>query len=298
MRFSGLALLGAALPFTLGSPSQPPIANTTKLPTHFGALIFPHFQALDLYGPLDLFNSIAMLYANQTTMHLSILAKTMDPVSTGMMPGGFGESTVPTITFKDYLARSKARGDQNGSSTDAEDCDDGNGGHAVAKRAMRFGARQMGHGNMPSMSKDPGDIEVLLVPGGGGTRKDMTEEIAFVKEIYPKLQYIISVCTGASILARAGIADGRRMTTNKRSWSWVASTGPNVTWVPTARWVQDGNIWSTSGIASGIDGSYAWVSHVYGDPVSDYMSKSLEYERQTDEHHDPFGKIWDVPGAT
>ena len=66
--------------------------------------------------------------------------------------------------------------------------------------------------------------------------------------------------------------------------------------VPLSR-VDDGNIWTSSGISAGTDLMYAWVSHVYSDPVADYMSKSLEYDRQTDEHHDPYGKIWDVPGA-
>jgi transcriptional regulator GlxA family with amidase domain len=255
MRSSGLALLAAALPFTLGVPSQPPISNTTKLPTHFGALIFPGFQALDLYGPIDLLNSVALLYGNQTTMKLTVLAETMEPVTNANTPGGFGESTMPTMTYADYLAK----------------------------------------GNT---SSGLSDIEVLIVPGGGGARKDRTvAEIAFIKELYPKLQYILSVCTGAALLAKAGVLDGKTATTNKRSFAWVKSTGPNTTWVPTARWVVDGNIWTSSGISAGQDLGYAWVSHVYGDEVSSYMSKSLEYERQTDSTYDPFGAIWDVPGA-
>jgi transcriptional regulator GlxA family with amidase domain len=304
MRFSKVALLGAILPCTLGSPSQPHITNTTKLPTHFGAIIFNHFQAIDLIGPLDIFNSMAMLYANETKMRLTLLAKTLNPVSTGMGPGTFGESFLPTMTFEDYLSRKNAKGDDQVSSSSSQlpqYYDDGAGGHAVAKRALRFEGRQS-HGTddmnmpgMPTMSDDPGDIEVLIVPGGGGTRANMTAEIAFVRDIYPKLQYIISVCTGATILARAGVLDNRRATTNKRSWPWAVTTGPNTTWVPTARWVEDGNIWSSSGISAGIDVAYAWVSAVYGDPVSEYMSKSLEYDRHTDSHHDPYGKIWDVP---
>ena len=161
-----------------------------------------------------------------------------------------------------------------------------------------------------------GDIEVLIIPGGGGTRENLTEEIAFLKEVYPKvsslsqhsprvhnadarqLKYIISVCTGATILARAGILDGRKATTNKRSWPWATSTGPNVTWIPTARWVEDGNIFSSSGISAGIDVTYAWVGRVYGDEVAQYLSLSAEYDRETDSHHDPYGKVWDVPGAT
>ena len=307
MRYASFALLCALLSgvalgaCTCSIPSQPPIRNITKLPTHYAALVYPHYQAIDLFGPLDLFNSLSMIYANETKMHLSILAKSMEPVSTAMMPTGFGETIMPTMTFKDYLSGKNATGGHNDPS--AEDCDDGHGGHAVAKRSMRFGARQMDHGNgkgtmSPSTSSDPGDIDVLIVPGGGGSRRNLIEEIAFVKAIYPKLQYIISICTGASILAQAGVLDNKKATTNKRSWAWVLSTGGNsTTWVPTARWVHDGNVWTTSGIHAGIDGAFAFVSHVYSDPVADYMAKSLEFERQTNEHHDPFGKVWGVPGA-
>lgn len=70
-----------------------------------------------------------------------------------------------------------------------------------------------------------------------------------------------------------------------------------MTWVPTARWVEDGNIFTSSGISAGIDATYAWVSRVYGDEVAEYISLSSEYPRETDSHHDPYGKIWDVPGA-
>jgi transcriptional regulator GlxA family with amidase domain len=61
--------------------------------------------------------------------------------------------------------------------------------------------------------------------------------------------------------------------------------------VPTARWVEDGNIFSSSGISAGIDAAYAFVSRVYGDDVAEYMSLSMEYDRETDPHHDPYGKI-------
>ena len=67
--------------------------------------------------------------------------------------------------------------------------------------------------------------------------------------------------------------------------------------MPSARWVEDGNIFTSSGISAGIDVTYAWVGKVYGEEVADYLAKSLEYERWTDPHKDPFAQIWDVPGA-
>ena len=242
-------------------------------------------------------------------MSLSVLSATYDPVSTAMQGmhgfGGFGESIVPTITFKDYLANEAkpGSGKPDHGSDDAEDeepCEDGEGGHAVAKRTMRKWKRQYhvpGNDTPNPMPSTKFDIEVLIVPGGGGTRQPMTEEIAFVKHMYPKLKYIISVCTGSTVLSRSGILDGRNATTNKRSWAWAVTQGPKVNWIPTARWTEDGNIFTSSGISAGIDVAYAFISRVYGEDVAHYLSLSAEYDRETDMHHDPYAAIWDVPGA-
>jgi putative intracellular protease/amidase len=293
MRASTLLPLLAALPCAITVPSQPDWTNTTTLPVHYGLVVFDHFQALDVFGPMDILNSLFMLYSNNSTPHLSILSKTLEPVTTAMIKGGFGQEIVPTTTFKEYLAGRRC--EDEGEKEEYQDHD------GVAKK-------KRDSGQIP-------DIDVLIIPGGGGTRRNVTEEIAFVKALYPsvspppflpfthltntlQLKYIVSVCTGATILSRSGILDGRKATTNKRSWTWATSTGPNVTWVPTARWVEDGNIISSSGISAGIDAAYAFVSKVYGEEVAHYMSLSLEYNRVTDPHDDPYGLIWDVSGAT
>jgi transcriptional regulator GlxA family with amidase domain len=144
----------------------------------------------------------------------------------------------------------------------------------------------------------PTNLDVLLVPGGAGTRApDLNSTIAYVKDVYPNLKYIISVCTGATILARAGILDGRRATTNKHAWAWATSTGPDVNWVPTARWVVDGNVWTTSGVAAGLDGVFAFVSYAWGEDIAGPLADSIEYERHTNSSWDPFAKIFNVPGA-
>jgi putative intracellular protease/amidase len=108
----------------------------------------------------------------------------------------------------------------------------------------------------------PKDLDVLIVPGGVGAYYEppaMLDAIEFIRETYPRLQYIISVCVGSTLLARAGILDGKRATTNKSVWSWAVSQGPKVDWVPVARWVTDGNIWTTSGVTAGMDGTLAFV---------------------------------------
>lgn len=69
----------------------------------------------------------------------------------------------------------------------------------------------------------PDDIEVLIIPGGFGSRKEENIEgvVQFVRERYPSLKWLLTVCTGSAIVAKSGILDGRRATSNKKAFAWV-----------------------------------------------------------------------------
>ena len=73
----------------------------------------------------------------------------------------------------------------------------------------------------------------------------------FIASRFSELDYVLSVCTGAVSLAKSGVLNGKRATTNKSAWSFGTSSGTNITWVPTARWVEDGKVWTSSGVAAG-----------------------------------------------
>src|SRR5574338_457732 len=96
---------------------------------------------------------------------------------------------------------------------------------------------------------------VLFVPGGMGTRREVDNPVllGWLERRAAGATHVTSVCTGAALLARAGLLDGHRATSNKRSWDWVVSQGPRVDWVRRARWVQDGRLWTSSGVSAGID---------------------------------------------
>lgn len=144
----------------------------------------------------------------------------------------------------------------------------------------------------------PDDLDVLIIPGGLGTRSPLINAtIAYVTETYPKLDYLLTVCTGSALAARAGLLDGRRATTNKAQWNSSITFGPDTEWVPRARWVVDGNIWTASGISAGIDLTLAFIEEMYGEANATYVSNLMEYERHTDPDWDPFSDVFDVPGA-
>ncbi|KAI8634069.1 DJ-1/PfpI family protein [Xylariaceae sp. FL1651] len=140
----------------------------------------------------------------------------------------------------------------------------------------------------------PDDIEVLIVPGGPGVRApDVSPMTDFIRERYPKLRYLLTVCTGAGLAAKAGVLDGRRATTNKQAWAQITSYGPNTTWVSPARWVVDGNIWTSSGVTAGLDLVFAWIEHVFGREWVDVVTGREEYVPNP-QNFDPFSARFNI----
>ncbi|KAI4917096.1 hypothetical protein J4E90_003602 [Alternaria incomplexa] len=147
----------------------------------------------------------------------------------------------------------------------------------------------------------PDDLEVLLLPGGLGSRgpgsdKWMKPQVEYLKRLdlsgKGNIKWVLTVCTGSEILARTGLLDGRRATTNKRAFGDVKAKHPNVEWVAKARWVVDGNIWTSSGISAGIDVTFAWIAEVFGEEAAQYVADRSEYERNVDAGNDRYAERW------
>ena len=139
----------------------------------------------------------------------------------------------------------------------------------------------------------PADLDVLLVPGGAGVVEETAKPtVAFVKEAYPTLKYLVTICNGASIAAMAGVLDGKRATTSKAVWKSATALGPNVKWVKTARYVVDGNCWSSGGVSAGLDVTLAWVAKVYGEEQARFIANGMEYEWRDDPSWDPFSYMF------
>lgn len=140
---------------------------------------------------------------------------------------------------------------------------------------------------------DCGQLDVLLVPGGIGTRREIDNAalIGFIRHQYPGLEILASICTGAGLLARTGLLDGRRATSNKMVFDWAKSTGPAVRWVPEARWVEDGNIFTASGVAAGMDMALAVIARLLGDETATAVAQGTEYDWHRDSSWDPFAAV-------
>ncbi|KAI9159014.1 DJ-1 family [Paramyrothecium foliicola] len=143
--------------------------------------------------------------------------------------------------------------------------------------------------------KDNLDLDVLLIPGGAAARDPSLLYIDdWVAEMYPKVKYLVTICTGAIFPARAGVFDNRRVTTNKKAWETVTKHGNNVTWVAPARYVVDGNIWSSSGVTAGIDLMLHWVKTWYGEELHDLIAHASEIEPRAHDD-DPFTDMFNIP---
>ena len=142
-------------------------------------------------------------------------------------------------------------------------------------------------------TSDRNEYDILIVPGGRGTRREVenTALLDWLNTAASKAELVTSVCTGSALLAKAGLLDGRRATTNKAAFEWVCSQGPEVDWQPEARWVEDGRFFTSSGVSAGIDMSLAVISQLFGAEKAEQSAVSAEYEWHRDPGWDPFAKI-------
>lgn len=120
--------------------------------------------------------------------------------------------------------------------------------------------------------------DVLLVPGGGvGNAVENAKLIKWVQENAKSSTHVMSVCTGAFILARAGLLDGLTATTVRGGIDRLASAGKNIKTVYDRRYVDNGKIITTAGLSSGIDGALHLVSKMMGLGRAQQVALGIEY---------------------
>jgi transcriptional regulator GlxA family with amidase domain len=121
--------------------------------------------------------------------------------------------------------------------------------------------------------------DILLVPGGQGTRKEMHNEhlIEWIKDRSGSAELVLSVCTGALLLAKAGLLDDREATTHHGAIELLRQVAPRTTVHTGRRFVDNGKIICSAGIAAGIDMSLHVVSRLLGEHIAARTAEQMEY---------------------
>jgi transcriptional regulator GlxA family with amidase domain len=207
-----------------------------------GVLIFPGFELLDVYGPMDMWSNVNLVPAKLWGRADRIVAVRLITIAAkrGEVPAHGGMKTVADFGYDDAPK-----------------------------------------------------LDYLLVPGGWGAVPLVKCEttLNWLRARAKDAEIVMSVCNGASLLAAAGILDGRQATTNKLLWKEATEPGPKVNWVKQARWVDLGTIITASGIAAGMDMTHALISRLFGKDVANWLELWTEYEPHRDASWDPFAAM-------
>lgn len=199
-----------------------------------GVLVYPNFELLDLFGPLEMLGWLAFDF------ELIMVGPARGPIKSNM-----GISTVADVTV--------------------DECS---------------------------------DFDVVLVPGGWGRTIPVETDVLvpWITESATNADRVLSVCTGSALLALTGQLDGRKATTNKALFNWVAEKRPAVLWQPEARWVQDEKFLTSSGVSAGMDMTLAAIAELVGTDKAEDVANGCEYAWHRDPGWDPFAKLHGLVG--
>jgi transcriptional regulator GlxA family with amidase domain len=194
-----------------------------------GILVFPGFELLDAYGPLEMWGNL------KGEVKVIVVAREKGEITSAQ-----GPKTVAEYGFKDCPK-----------------------------------------------------LDLVLIPGGFGVRPLLKDAatLDWLRERFAQSEITMSVCNGASLLAAAGLLDGRPATTNKAYWEMATEPGPKVNWVKRARWVDDGNIVTSSGVSAGMDMTLHVIERLFGSKAAEGLAKGTEYEWHRDPKWDPFAEV-------
>lgn len=123
-------------------------------------------------------------------------------------------------------------------------------------------------------------LDVILVPGGRGTRTQRTNDamIRFVTEQARRSEWTTSVCTGSFILEAAGLLEGKRATTHWAAIDELLALAPDLDLDREARWVVDGNIVTAAGVSAGIDMALWLLGQLHGADHARTTQRYIQYD--------------------
>lgn len=124
-------------------------------------------------------------------------------------------------------------------------------------------------------------IDILIVPGGLIERElERGELLSWIRSLSQSAEIMASVCTGAFILAKAGLLEGLSATTHWEDIEEFSQMFPKVKVIENKRWVEEGRILTSAGISAGIDMSLRIVSMLEGQDLAERTARQMDYRWQ------------------
>ncbi|MGA2451072.1 MAG: GlxA family transcriptional regulator [Polyangiaceae bacterium] len=164
------------------------------------------------------------------------------------------------------------------------------GGPVVSSSGAALVARRIGRADR---------YDTIVVAGGDGTRSlsEMTELVAWLRRAAPRARRIASVCSGAFLLAEAGLLDGRRATTHWSRAEDFARSYPAVRVDADRIFIRDGDLWTSAGISAGIDLALALVEDDLGCAIARRTAQVLVVHHRRPGGQSQFSAYLDSGGA-
>lgn len=123
-------------------------------------------------------------------------------------------------------------------------------------------------------------LDVLLVPGGQGTRREVDNPVLidWLRRVAPSCSWVTSVCTGALLLCEAGLCTGRRVTTHWGFIEQLRTRYPDVEVIERRRYVRDDRLVTAAGISAGIDMALWLVGQLWDVESARQTQRMMEYD--------------------
>lgn len=124
-------------------------------------------------------------------------------------------------------------------------------------------------------------VDILIIPGGKGARENEVKNdivINWVRQQMKEVKLMTSVCTGALLLAKAGLLEGLKATTHWASIQTFKKDFPNVEVMENVKFVDEGHIITSAGISAGINMSFHIVKNLLGVGIAEETAKNMEYD--------------------
>lgn len=127
---------------------------------------------------------------------------------------------------------------------------------------------------------DAPDLDVLVVPGGFGTRTEVDNGalVEWIKQTSESCTWVTSVCTGAFLLHAAGLLSGKTVTTHWGAIDELKERASDITIRDDVRYIRDGNVVTAAGVSAGIDMSLWVVGQLYNVEHARVVRRFMEYD--------------------